>query len=142
MSNFFKPPTATPPSKPTSWQTPPRTAHKGDRTLTQRLTEAEMTPDHRIPAETLEKKGKVGLTNARVLNREPRGCLFKVSEFGFFDLDGYWVLLKGAKGKNLRRNYEYEVRRGAPRRVNALLSEAQKKELARVRLNARRRGVR
>jgi hypothetical protein len=53
---------------------------------------------------------------------------------GWFDLDGYWCL-KGPGGV-------VEVRRGAQLKVMKTLTEPQRKELARVRLNARRNKVR
>ncbi len=100
-------------------------------------------PDHRVPGETLENKGKFGLTNARVLDREPNGCAFYVwnkgkqykdaREIGFFDNYGYWCVRK-ADG--------FEVRRGSTKAVMRLLTPEQKYELARLRLNARRKGMR
>lgn len=117
---------------------PPGGGHKGDRMLPVRLAR-DPVPEHRVPGETLEGRGKVGLTNARVLDRAPRGCAFWVENekgrrIGYFDLDGYWCVVKADR--------RVEVRRGAPRRVNRLLSKEQRKELERRRLNARRKGVR
>jgi hypothetical protein len=94
---------------------------------------AEPQPEYRREGVTFEKNGKVGLTNAVVLDRLPRGCLFKVAG-GYFDLDGYWCVPKA--------DHYTEVRRGSQKKVLRLLTKAQKAELARVRLNARRRGVR
>lgn len=139
--SFYKKPKPSPAAAPT-YSPPKVTLTRGDRMMAARLSEP--VPDHRIPAETLEGKGKIGLTNARVLDREPRGCLFKVKG-GFFDLDGYWVRIMGGwrNGKHGGgKSYEYEVRRGAPRAVNRLLSKEQRRELERVRLQARRKGVR
>ena len=80
-----------------------------------------------------------GLTNALVLrDRAPRGCLFWVKnkgvEVGYFDLDGFWCVPKGDR--------RVEVRRGASRAVNRLCTEAQRFQLAKARLQARRKGVR
>ena len=139
---FFKPPAPSPKPLP-PYTPPPRSAARGDRAAVARVTED--VPDFRKPAPTLENKGKWGLTNNRVLERIPRGVLFKVVKYGFFDLDGYWVTVKGgwAEGRDKEgRSYEYEVRRGAPRAINRLLTKEQRWELARVRLQARRKGVR
>lgn len=132
MSFFEKKETpAPPPHQPVF--TPPKTGGmRGDRSLAVRI-DAPDAPEHRRPGETLEGRGKVGLTNNVVLERLPRGCLFKVSG-GWFDLDGYWCVMKADR--------QAEVRRGSPKKILRLLTEAQKKELARVRLNARRHGTR
>lgn len=128
--SFWKPPAR--PEAPGPSYSPPAPGHRGDRTLGQRVDAPEV-PDFRKPAVTLKKDGKLGLTNARVLERLPRGCLFKVAG-GWFDLDGYWCVLKADR--------QPEVRRGAPRKIMRLLTKAQRHELSRVRLNARRAGVR
>lgn len=129
--SFYKKPVSSPSQQSTAWKPPAVSSQKGDRTLVTRL--ADPVPEHRRPGVTLEKNGKVGLTNNVVLERLPRGCLFKVAG-GFFDLDGYWCVKKA--------DHIVEVRRGSSKKVMRLLTSAQKKELARVRLNARRRGVR
>lgn len=72
-------------------------------------------------------------TVEQVIERQkPNGCLFKVKG-GFFDLDGFWCV---------KRNGNYIVERNAPKKMMMLLDEGQKKELNRVRLNARRHGSR
>ena len=63
---------------------------------------------------------------------KPNGCLFKVKG-GFFDLDGFWCVKRGGN---------YVVERSAPKKMMAQLDKNQKKELNRVRLNARRHGSR
>ncbi len=76
---------------------------------------------------------KSGLQSKAKVDRVPRGCLFKVGG-GFFDLDGYWCVRKAKHVVN--------VTRGAPKRITATLSDAQKKELRRVRSTAARNGLR
>lgn len=129
--SFFKQNSPLPQQPSTTHGGIPRQTQRGDRTMLVRGPEP--VPDHRVLAETLDCRGTVGLTNNRVLERLPRGCLFKVAG-GYFDLDGYWCVPKA--------DYHTEVRRGASRKINRLLTEAQRWELQRVRLNARRRGVR
>ena len=70
--------------------------------------------------------------DAVIERQKPNGCLFKVKG-GFFDLDGYWCVKRGGN---------FIVERTAPKKMMALLNEDQKKELNRVRLNARRHGSR
>ena len=70
------------------------------------------------------------------VEKSPRGCLFRIDaglQRGFFDLDGYWYK-KTVEG--------YAGTRGAPRFVMKMLTEAQKRELHRVRLVARRNKIR
>ncbi len=69
---------------------------------------------------------------ARIERVKPNGCLIKVKG-GFFDLDGFWCF---------RREGNYVVERNAPPKMMKLLNADQKKELNRVRLNARRNGSR
>lgn len=68
------------------------------------------------------------------VERDPRGCLFKVSERAWFDLDGYFCVFK--------RRDVIEVTRGSQKSVMATLTKHQRRELEKARLNARRRGVR
>jgi hypothetical protein len=131
VSFYSKPKNYTNASTSKPFEGVPRFQQRGDRTLVQRQAEPE--PEYRRKGETLEGRKKVGLTNNVVLDRLPRGCLFKVAG-GFFDLDGYWCVPKA--------DHYTEVRRGSSKKIMRLLTPAQKKELARVRLNARRRKVR
>ncbi len=131
MSFFRDPPPKPAEAKALPGFSPPDRKARGDRTLAVRIDDP--VPDHRVPGVTLEKSGKVGLTNARVLERLPRGCLFKVAG-GFFDLDGFWCVQKADRHP--------EVRRGATKKVMRLLSVEQRRTLERVRLRARRQGVR
>jgi hypothetical protein len=115
-----------------SFVRPDRSATKGDRTAVIRVDEPEY-PEFRKQGITLSRRGKVGLTNAVVIERVPRGCLLKVKG-GWFDLDGYWCVPKADR--------RVEVRRGASQKINALLTPAQRKMLDIARLRARERGVR
>jgi len=82
-------------------------------------------------ADTITSR-KGGLTNSVVLDQAPHGCAFKVGS-GWFDLWGFWCN---------RRGGAVEVRRGSPKSVLKQLTPEQKKELARLRLQARRKGFR
>jgi len=84
-------------------------------------------------------KGKSGtrVKYQAVVDRVPREVLFTVESKmynGWFDLDGYWCK-KDSKGK-------VTVMRGPPKKVISLLKPEQRKELERVRLQARRNGMR
>ena len=104
------------PSKPTP------VSLRGDRMMVSRnIVEKEIEPR------------KSGLQSKAKVDRVPRGCLFKIKG-GFFDLDGYWCVRKSG--------HDIDVRRGAPRKITALLTDAQKKELRRVRNNALKNGLR
>lgn len=147
MSFFEKPPKPIPhnlgPSGPSS-QPRPGGAERGNRVFVQRPVlpegyrnpaeiEAEevATPEHR------KTKGKKRVKDTAIVDRLPEGCLFRVelkAARGFFDLLGYWVTWKS--------RHEFIVRRGAPRFVMKQLTPLQRKELERVRLNARRQGLR
>jgi hypothetical protein len=77
--------------------------------------DTDPVPEHRIPAKTLdERRPHWGLTNARVLNRSPDGCAFKLRMGGWFDLQGYWCK-PGFDGAVI-------VRRGAPKDIMKLLT--------------------
>jgi len=98
---------------------------RGDRTITQRNAEKPV-PEHR----------KYGIASKGRLERGVRGCLFEVAGTpGFFDLDGYWCVQKQGR-------HNVEISRGAPKAVMRLLTSAQKRDLERARLQARRHGVR
>ncbi len=131
---FFKPSQPPSPAPSSSFQGITRTRQAGDRTLAHRDRDADI-PSHRRDAtvKTLEGRGTVGLSNAAVLDRLPRGCAFPVAG-GFFDLDGYWCVKKA--------DNRVEVRRGSQKKILKLLTPPQKKELARLRLQARRHGMR
>lgn len=133
---LFRPPSPPPPKPPEQWRAS-SPAQKGDRSLVYR-DEFAGIPSHRRDARGRPlntKGGKAGLTNSIVLDRPPRGCLFEVrGTNGFFDLDGYWCVRKSG--------HRVEVRRGSPKRILRLLSPVQRKELDRVRLAARRAGLR
>lgn len=101
---------------------PPPNSLRGDRMLAYRV-EVEKTIEPR----------KSGIQSSAKVDRVPRGCLFKIKG-GFFDLDGYWCVRKSG--------HDIDVRRGAPRKITALLTDAQKKELRRVRNNALKNGLR
>jgi hypothetical protein len=133
MSLFRKTPSLSAPLAAPTF-TPPRGNSRGDRTMAERY-DTDPVPEHRIPAKTLdERRPHWGLTNARVLNRTPDGCAFKLRMGGWFDLQGYWCK-PGFDGAVI-------VRRGAPKDIMKLLTSPQKKELARLRLQARRHGLR
>ncbi|NUB46825.1 hypothetical protein GEU84_020790 [Fertoebacter nigrum] len=129
---FFQKPAGRAAATPQPSYKPPSRAGKGDRLAPVRIATPQQ-PEHRKLAPTLDNRGALGLTINVLIDRIPRGCLFKVGS-GWFDLDGYWCL-KGPGGV-------VEVRRGSPQKVLRTLTEPQKKELARVRLNARRNKVR
>lgn len=83
---------------------------------------------------TLEARGRSGgLTIKVALDRKPRGMLFRIGP-GFFDLDGFWCIPK--------HDGSVEVRRGCSKEQMRRLTDRQRKDVERVRLNARRNGVR
>ena len=87
-----------------------------------------------VDGKVIEARGRSGgLTIEAVLDRKPRGMLFRIG-VGFFDLDGFWCIPKADKS--------VEVRRGCSKEQMRRLSDHQRREVERVRLNARRNGVR
>jgi hypothetical protein len=137
MSLFTPYPKKSPPPAPVSGGQR-HGSMRGDRVVRLRH-DPDPEPSHRQKGVTLEgnaKKGaRAGLTNAVVLDRQPRGCAFKVGGLGgWFDLDGYWCV-PGFDGA-------VTVRRGSPKAILKLMTPPQKKELARIRLQARRHGLR
>lgn len=118
--SFFQKPSAPPP--PTPSFTPPQGGSRGDRTLAVRVKEPEV-PVHR----------ENGVKPTAHVDRLPEGKLFSVAG-GWFDRYGYWCVPL-ADG-------QVRVTRGAPRKINRLLSKEQRRELERARLQARRKGVR
>lgn len=133
---LFRPPSPPPQQKPTAAQPIRPTRQAGDRSLVYRDRQADV-PSHRRESigPTQNKEGCVGLRGDVVLDRPPRGCLFRVKgSTAFFDLDGYYCLKK-ADG-------EVEVRRGAPKKLMRRLTEDQKRMLGVARNRARRHGLR
>lgn len=121
--SMFNPPPKTAPSKPARTFKAPTGGQRGDRTLQQRM-DAPDAPSSR----------KDGVRTNAVVERLPRGCLFRVNDHAWFDLDGFFCRQK--------QDRVVDVTRGAPRQIMAKLTKQQKHELARVRLNARRNGIR
>ena len=117
---WFKVTTSMPP-RPYEKKPVVRLSARGDRSLAFRVSKDQ---------EAEVQKGK--RTSAQV-EKMPRGCLFKL-QGGYFDLDGFWCAKRADRRVNVHRN--------APRGITALLSDLQKKELHRVRLNAKRNGLR
>lgn len=139
MSSFFEKIVPRAPRSPEA--APVRKAEKGGPAAPGSYEERmralwpDMYPEEKVEEELRPSAGKRELF--KKVEKAPRGCLFKVETGlarGYFDLDGYWCLHKGGK--------EYEVMRGAPRFVNAALTDRQRRELEKARLNARRNGVR
>lgn len=93
---------------------------RGDRTIAERVEAPPPKPNYRR-------------TSSHVVDRIPRGCLFKVGRC-WFDLDGFWCR-PVADGQVI-------VTRGCPKAISAKLTAVQKANLHRVRLNARRAGIR
>ena len=120
--SFFHKPDPTPSPAPAPGFRPSGKGHRGDRSLGQRL-DAEPVPHHRAN----------GVRTHAKVDRLPNGKLFAVAG-GFFDKDGYWCVRKADK--------RVDVTRGAPRKIMAMLTTPQRKELERERLRARRHGLR
>lgn len=119
---FFSNKTISVPQQKREVSLPPAMSMRGDRQLVSRVKYEE----------NIETR-KQGIKSSAKTERLPNGCLFKVGG-GFFDLDGFWCVR--ASG------HEVKVTRGAPRKLMAMLTDAQKKELQRNRLRATRSGLR
>lgn len=126
MSFFSAPPKPEKPAPAAPTFTPPTKGHRGYRG----------TEDHTVSPVDVIVARKHGVRAGRaVVELDPDGCLFRVKGTpGFFDLRGFWCLPK-ADGK-------IKVTRGAPKAVMRLLTQDQRRALERVRLNARRHGLR
>lgn len=81
----------------------------------------------------VSRNNRQGLSGSVPLDRQPRGCLFRIGP-GFFDLDGFWCV---PNHKN-----ECTVTRGCSKEQMSRLSKDQRRILEQARLKARRNGLR
>ncbi|WP_138469879.1 hypothetical protein [Poseidonocella sp. HB161398] len=124
MSFFYRPQIKVPPISMGPANAPSSAYLRGDRVIAE--------PPKKRPASPQISAREHGLNSRHVLATEPYGVLFKVGR-GWFDLRGFWCVERLGK---------VEVRRGSSKKVMRELTAAQRKELGRVRLNARRNGLR
>lgn len=82
---------------------------------------------------TVARNNRTGLSHTQVVERAPRGILFRLGH-GWFDKDGFWCVAD-AKGK-------VTVTRGTNKEMMARLNKDQKALLDNARLRARKAGVR
>lgn len=79
------------------------------------------------------KNNRKGLSAHQVVDRKPRGCLFRLGH-GYFDLDGFWCVANHLGAVT--------VTRGTGKEMMARMSKDQRRILEAARLAARRNGLR
>lgn len=82
---------------------------------------------------TATRNNRLGLSGKTVVERAPRGCLFRIGP-GWFDLDGFWCVANHLD--------EVTVTRGCSKEQMSRLTKRQRQILEQARLKARRSGVR